>query len=98
MHANIGVWQEWRFHNGYQKPYIQRGNTVVRLTKTIAYISLHRNLTNEQHNPPRLQEHSLLAQTCSTSSTCHFIHVTNPVIFTNKSWIRNEVVETKNRT
>ena len=34
MHAKIGVWQEWRDH------------TVVKLTKTIAYIALHKMLKN----------------------------------------------------
>ena len=54
---------------------------MVRLTKTIADIALHKMLTNEHEETLVIR----LSNAYSTSSTCHFIHVTNPVIFSDKS-------------
>ena len=59
---------------------------MVRSTTTIAYIALHKMLTNEHEETLVIR----LSNAYSTGSTCHFTHVANPVIFSDKSWIRNE--------
>ena len=47
-------------------------------------------LKNEHLPPPQETLVIRLSNAYSTSSTCHFIHVANSVIFSDKSWIRNE--------